>query len=134
VRWLLMICVLPLLTGCGGPAKAYKTAKVSGAVTIDKTPVEKGTINFISESATGARGEDSAEIIAGKFTAKSVPIGKVRVYFIANKETGKMIPGSGTDIPEVVSIVPAQYSQGIEVEIAGDEADRKFDLVSPPPP
>jgi hypothetical protein len=30
--------------------------------------------------------------------------------------------------------VPAQYSQGIEVEIAGDEADRKFDLVSPPPP
>jgi hypothetical protein len=131
VRWLLVVSIMLLTAGCSGASKQYQTAKVSGTVTIDKKPVEKGTINFLSEG-TGPRGEDSADIVGGKFTAKQVPLGKVRIFIIATQETGKMIPGSGTDIPEVVSIVPPSYSQGLEATIPGNVSDHKIDLVSTP--
>src|SRR5690349_5521936 len=41
LRFILPVCVLMVAAGCGGPAKQYQTAKVSGTVTIDKVPVEK---------------------------------------------------------------------------------------------
>lgn len=134
-RWLLLSCCLlaPALYGCGGSDLAYQAAKVSGTVTLDGVPIEKGVINFLSaDKGAGAAGEDSAEIVAGKFAATKVPTGKVLMYVIASKETGKMIPGSSTDIPETVSIIPAQYAQGIEATITGDEVDRKIELRSSP--
>ena len=130
---LLAACLVATLLGCGGDGLSYKAAKVAGTVTLDDAPIEKGVINFISEEKTGgAAGEDSAEIVGGKFSASKVPVGKVRMFVIASKETGKMIPGSSTDIPETVSIIPAHYSQGIEVTISGDETDRKIELRSSP--
>ena len=129
--WIGLIC-LAVAPGCQGSDVAYKPAKVSGTVTLDGTPIEKGVINFMSADKVGAAGEDSAEINAGKFTAAKVPVGKVRMYVIATKETGKMIKGSSTDIPETISIIPPHYAQGIEATITGDETDRKIELRSTP--
>ncbi len=112
--------------GCGGPAKSYKTAQITGSVTLDGQPIEKGVINFIGNET----GEGSAEIVAGKFAARDVPLGKVRIFVVATRETGKMVPGSSAPVPEIESIIPPKYSQGIETEIAGDEADRKIELTS----
>lgn len=131
--WLALVFVIALVLGCGESGRAYKTARIMGTVTIDSVPVDTGTINFISEQKSGvAGGEDSAEIVLGKFTAKNVPHGSVRAYVIATKETGKMIHGSSQDVPEVASIVPEQYRQGIPLTIEGDESDRRIELVSKP--
>lgn len=129
----LAACLVGLFLGCNGDGLAYKAANVSGTVSLDNAPIEKGVINFISDEKTGgAAGEHSAEIEGGKFSAEKVPVGKVRMFIIASKETGKMIPGSSTDIPETVSIIPSHYSQGIEATISGDETDRKIELRSTP--
>ncbi len=123
-----IVTILPLV-GCGGNAKPYPTAKVAGVVTIDAKPIESGTINFIAAQGTG---EASAEIKAGAFAAQDVPKGNVRVFVIATQETGKMVPGSSEPVPEVISIVPAHYAQGIEIQVAGDEANRQIELTSVP--
>ena len=129
--WIGLNCLVISL-GCQSNEVAYKAAKVSGTVTVDGMPIETGVINFMSAETTGPAGEDSAEIKAGKFAATKVPVGNVRMYIIASKETGKMIKGSSTDIPETVSIIPPHYAQGIEATISGDETDRKIDLRSTP--
>ena len=125
-RLLLCAAAAMAAVGCGGPAKSYKTADVAGTVTLDGQPIQKGVINFIGNET----GEGSAEIVAGKFTAREVPLGKVRIFVVATRETGKMVPGSSEPVPEIESIIPAKYSQGIEAEIAGDETDRKIELTS----
>jgi hypothetical protein len=113
------------LVGCGGPSKSYKMVDVAGTVELDGKPIEKGVINFIAEN-----GDASAEIVAGKFEARDVPLGKVRIYIKANRETGKMTPGSSEPVPEIENIIPEKYNQGIEADIAGDETDRKIELSS----
>jgi hypothetical protein len=125
-RLLLIASFAVLSFGCGGPAKSYKTAHVGGTVTLDGQFIDKGVINFIGDTT----GEGSAEIVAGKFSAVDVPLGKVRIFVVATRETGKMVPGSSEPVPEIESIIPSKYSQGIEAEIAGDETDRKIELGS----
>jgi hypothetical protein len=130
---LLAVTLLVTAIGCGDSGNALKTATVAGTVTIDGTPVESGTLNFISDQPTGnASGDASAEIRNGQFAAKRVPLGKLRAFIVANKATGKMIPGSSEPVPEMISIVPGHYAQGIEITVAGDEADRKLELTSTP--
>lgn len=124
-RWLLITVIGLSLVSCSGPSKSYKTANVAGTVELDGQPIEKGVVNFISEN-----GDASAEIVAGKFAAREVPLGKVRIYIKSNRETGKMVPGSSEPVPEIENIIPEKYNQGMEAEIAGDETDRKIELTS----
>src|SRR5690349_4365704 len=93
-----------LIAGCGGPALSYTATKIAGEVTLDGQPLADGVINFVSDQPGSGSGDDSAPIKEGKFEASKVPPGKVRVFIIASKASGKMIPGSGEPVPEMLNL------------------------------
>jgi hypothetical protein len=118
-----------LLVGCGGAKLPYDTATIGGLVTLDGAPVETRVINFISDGP-GPGGAATATIVNGQFTAPRVPRGPVRVFIVATRETGKLVSGSSELVPEVESLIPDHYLEGIALEVTGDETDRRFALTS----
>ncbi len=56
--------VLPLLVGCGGSG----LVEITGAVTYDGQPVQKGTISFLPQDGNGPTA--AAIIVEGKYTVK----------------------------------------------------------------
>jgi hypothetical protein len=73
--------VFTLAAGCGGG----DGVTVSGSVTYDGNPVEKGYINFYPSDGKGRPA--GGEIIAGKYTVKNVAPGKNRVEVTATPQT-----------------------------------------------
>lgn len=122
--------VLPacLLVGCGGGSK-FPTVKVSGKVTLDGQPLAKGSINV---SPQGEGQDDAAPIVNGAYTLTKAPKGKVKVYFSAVQETGKMLPGTSgsAEIAEVKNIIPDKYAAGVDQEITQSREDLNFELSS----
>jgi len=116
------------LAGCGEES-SENTARLKGSVTLDGDPIAKGTINFLPEEP-GQAAPASAQIAAGQYDVKAVPLGKVRVQIIATRETGRMITGSSEPVPEVLSIIPPKYAQGISIQVTGDNSQQDFPLTS----
>ncbi len=124
---LFLALLLPLLGGCGGSG----LVDISGAVTYDGQPVQKGTIAFLPSDGNGPT---AAAIIAeGKYAAK-VPLGaklvKIEGYKIIGR--GHVFPQNPrspmVDITE--PIVPAQYNErsGLKAEIRPDTRVLDFNL------
>lgn len=124
-----LVAPLLLVCGCSPAANAHPTARLEGKVTIDGQSVQRGRIQFYP---TKLGQPDDAEIDGGHYVAEHVPSGKVRVSFTAVKETGKMINEHGQATPETVSIIPAKYQSGIEIEVNGDNPGQNFNLLSKP--
>ena len=120
--------VLLGLAGCGEES-SENTARVKGRVTLDGDPIAEGTINFLPEEP-GQAAPASSQIAEGQYDARSVPLGKVRVQIIATKETGRMIRGSSEPVPEVLSIIPPEYAQGISIQVTGDNSQQDFPMTS----
>ena len=120
--------VLLGLAGCGEES-SENTVRLKGRVTLDGDPIAEGRINFLPEEP-GQATPASAQIADGHYDAKAVPLGKVRVQIIATKETGRMIPGSSQPVPEVLSIIPPRYAQGISIQVTGDNSQQDFLLTS----
>ncbi len=121
-----LLSVVLVLAGCGGDS--FSKVPLKGQVTVDGVAVETGTISFAPLEAN--LGPDvPLEIVAGKYDGK-VPKGKVRVFLQATRETGKMIEVFGKQTPEIVSVIPAKYSAGIELDTSTLTADHDFVLIS----
>ena len=116
------------LGGCGGDADE-NTAHPEGSATLDGQDIAAGTINFLPEES-GQTTAVSASIADGHYDARSVPLGKLRVQIIATQETGRMISGSSEPVPEVLSIIPPKYAQGILIEVTEDNPKQDFSLSS----
>lgn len=117
-----------LAMGCGAAIPDFPTATLKGIVTIDKKPVQDGSLQFVPQ--TNVRGQVAqARIVDGAFIAKRVPVGKVRVMFNITRATGKMITEYSSSHPEIEDLLPAQYREGIELTVTGDD-HLSFDLVS----
>jgi len=119
---------LVFLAGCGKESDG-RSARLKGRVTLDGKPIAQGTINFLPEKS-GQTPPASAQIADGYYEARGVPLGKVRVQITATRETGRMIPGSSQPVPEVLSIIPPKYAQGISIEVTGDNPQQDFPLTS----
>ncbi len=120
--------VLVTVVGCGEQQDSYPSARVTGRVTVDGEAIAEGSINFYPKRS-GQGPTVAADIVDGVYTAEQVPLGDVLVQFMATRETGRMIPGSGTDVPEVLSIIPTKYQSGVELSITGD-SEHDFELTS----
>lgn len=124
------IVLAALAIGCAPEKPNFPTATIQGVVTIDRVPVKAGSIQLMP--GTGVKGQMAqATIVGGKFEAKNVPVGKVRVMFNITRETGKMITEYSTPYPETENLVPKQYRDGIDVTVTGDDSI-PFDLESKP--
>jgi hypothetical protein len=127
--WLLgaLVCAA-LMTGCGSKGSGAG-ARLEGAVTLDGNPITEGTLQFIPQQPSKA-GPVMAPIKDGRYVADAIPRGKIRVVVSATKKTGKMIKEYSEPYPEVVSIIPAKYRDGIEIDISGDKVEQNFELTS----
>ena len=125
--------ILPLaafgLPGCGAKQAPYPAATLSGQVSLDGEPVEQGNISFMP--APGQKGQPAAaDIVDGHYNAQWVPLGKVRVRIIINKETGRMITGSSEPVPEIKNVAPIDYQRGVPLEVTGDNDQQDFEMKS----
>lgn len=115
--------------GCGGSDKpSYPSATIQGSVTIDGVPVNEGSLQFMPGKDVKGQVAQAA-ITAGKFEAKNVPVGNLRVMFNITRPTGKMITEYSTPYPEVENLVPEKYRDGVDLLVSGND-NVSFDLVS----
>lgn len=131
VTWLALSAAAILCCGCGHAVNEHPTAKLAGHVTVDGQQIDDGRIQFfpLGKGPGSGQAADGA-ISQGSYAADRVPIGKVRVTFTAIRKTGRMINDGGHVFPELVSIIPDKYEQGMEIEVSGDNPSQNFDLVS----
>lgn len=122
--------MLTTLIGCGKPSE------VTGTVTVNGTPLEKGQITF-QPMAAGGRPE-GAEIVQGKYKAKGIPQGKYKASVVStNAKVGdpnmgmdEAIKAAGKGAPPN-PIPPGTAGNNIEVDITG--SDQNFDMKLIPP-
>ncbi|MCL2349181.1 MAG: hypothetical protein FWC50_13100 [Planctomycetaceae bacterium] len=129
---LLMCLIFGVTTGCW--AKKLSTYTVTGKVTVDGEPIEKGAIMFAPVDGQTAMG--GGAIINGNYTAE-VPPGKKKVLVSGGKVTGKEPLYKIADSPmrdKLVSVTPMQYNHqtttNLEAEISGKTENLDFDLSS----
>jgi hypothetical protein len=134
-----LILFAPLLLfafGCG--SRGANRGAVSGAVTLDGKPVERGSILFTP--IEGTRGSVAGgEIENGRYqlSAKKGPaIGRSRVEVRAMRKTGKMVPKAfgrpGEMVPEQVEAIAPRYNTKTELiaEIKPGDNTADYDVFS----
>jgi hypothetical protein len=139
--------LLLALLGCGG-ANQLETAPVSGRVTLDGKPLERGTVTFLPERGRVATGEIQTD---GTFTLGTYSerdgaiVGRHRVAVVvvdqaAAEALAAAAPASDTDIVEADAplplATPAHYADpgnsGLTFEVkAGESNEAVFELTSP---
>ena len=123
--------LVTLVLGCGSDGPTLYP--VSGSVTYQNDPVEKGQISFVPD--TTERGGGPAQytnIVNGKYQGK-ISAGNKRVEIRATRNTGKFIKDEmdGEDLPLEESFIPDKYNESsqLRVEIMAEPNDGvDFDL------
>lgn len=135
-KTLVVVSLLTIvLAGCGSDNPLNRQA-VSGSVTLDAAPLDRGTIEFVPQQAGGV---GSGTVIAdGSYSIKAdkgLPPGKylVRLYSAeAAQPTGEPQPPGPSNVVPGKERIPPQYNvksdQVVEV-VAG--ADNRFDFNIP---
>jgi len=109
---LLAIALFVLLAGCSG----NRTAQVTGTVSVDGRPLEKGSISFIPADGKGATA--GSEIKDGKYTVSKVSPGTVMVQIRYPKVTGKTKLYDTPDSPTRDTLtegLPKKYNDNTEL-------------------
>ncbi len=86
-------CASLLSSGCGGGGGS----SVSGTVTFNGQPVEKGLISFYSADGKGT--PVGGPISGGKYTVKNVPVGKAKVE-VTSQTAPKASDSMGDSVKE----------------------------------
>lgn len=121
----LCVACLLLLSGCGGNGEL----QISGKVTLDGAPIERGTIRFVAEDGTGPAFEST--ITSGAYTV-SMPAGPKKVSILGYKKIGEHHV-QGPDSPlvdDLQQIVPAQFNEQTTLiqKVETSSAAVNFDL------
>jgi hypothetical protein len=126
-----MTLLAVIVVGCGGPRGA-----VSGTVTLDGAPIEKGMITFEPAEGSGLS-KVAAEIVAGKYElpADRGPLpGKYKVEFTSQKKTGRKVPTGDGDatIDETEQALPPKFNtqSTYSVDITRGANKNDFQLTS----
>ncbi|MFO7905620.1 MAG: hypothetical protein ACQESR_05460 [Planctomycetota bacterium] len=127
-NWILAFGVMCVL-GCGPQKEEYK---VTGEVTVDGEPVDRGSISFVPEDGTGATGGGIIE--DGKYEAMVPPGDKIV------KVSGFRVTGQGAADPDLnpdqkvdltAPMTGKQYNSDetpLRATIEGDAEGLDFDL------
>lgn len=128
-----LVASMPLvaLLGCGGGDARRPTAHLRGAVTLggEALPEDAEANLFFKPTARGQARTTSVPVVDGVYDAPDVPLGTVKLYFDLQRPTGRMVSeAGGTPFPEYRNLVPAEYGNGLEIQVDGDSLERDFDL------
>jgi hypothetical protein len=127
--WLAAWLMVVGAPGCGTSGPDYPVAKLAGSITLDGEPIPNGQISFVGRGSQQAL-PMTAQIVDGKYQADAVPMGPVCVTISAVQLTGRMIQEYSGANAESINIIPEKYRSGIEIEVAGDNLQQDFPLVS----
>lgn len=125
------IIFVGVLSGCSGGAKGPPTVQIKGKVTLDGTPLEKGSIVF--EPKDGKGSSAGGTIQNGEYVADVQPGNKI-VRITSSKVVGKKKVYEGDpDSPEedvVAELVPPMYNNQstLEKDVGSAKDDVNFDL------
>jgi hypothetical protein len=103
--------------GCGDP----NLGDVSGTVTFDGVPIEKGSIAF--HPLDGQSPTSGTNIENGSYTARNVPIGSKKVIISGTKVTGKKPLYNTPDspmMPITEQLLPPKYSSDTATQLQMD--------------
>ncbi len=127
-----------LLTGCGGSgAKLPPLAPVSGRVTLDGSPVPRGTVTFVPDESKGTKGPTAVGQIGpdGRFTLQTAQqpgavVGHHKVRIRARQE-----PKTPQEEGKEPSLIPTKYenenTSGLSFEVkAGQKNEFNIELRS----
>ena len=124
---------LMLMAGCGSAGPDQHA--VSGKVTLDGSPVENGTISFMS-SGDGPPESAHANIVNGSYTIpadRGPQSGSFQVMIYCPKPTGKTTidTDTGAAVPVMQETIPKKYNEEstLTIEIAGSES-HDFELTT----
>lgn len=126
------LMLILMATGCGSSKPIME-----GTVTLDGTPIEKGTIVLMPAGGKGQPAGGGIE--AGRYSFPATP-GTLQVIIKANRKDGKMpdpmSPGSGAMIDRYVNYVPERYNEKTELTVTIKPGTNKqdFQLESAEPP
>lgn len=118
-----------LLLGCSGD---NTTGEVTGTVSVDGKPAEKGSIGFVP--VDGKSPTAGAEIKDGKYTAK-VPVGTAKVEIRVPKVVGKKKLYNTPDSPVqdlLEEVLPAKFNEESELklDVKSGKNEKSWDLKS----
>jgi hypothetical protein len=126
----LSVLCLSLVLGCD-QSDSKPTAHLSGTVTINGRPLPAnvtGTIMF-RPSGKGMAKTAGVSLIGGKYDSPETPVGEVTVFFSIQEPTGNMISDAGgPPFPELRSIVPQESTNGVKLQVTGENPQQDFDL------
>lgn len=111
---LLLVFALTVIAGCGSPKDI---GTVSGTVTIDGQPAEKGSITFMPME--GGNPSSGATIENGKYSASVWP-GKSKVEIRVPKVVGETKLYNTPDSPVqqiLTEVLPARFNDRTELEL-----------------
>jgi hypothetical protein len=114
-RWVVVIAASAAAGGLAGCGSGPATATVSGAVMVDGTPVEAGTISYAPLDGTGAPA--TAEIKGGRYEVRTTA-GNKRVQISVPVVTSKRKAHAGPDAPWVdvtAESLPDKYHSKTEL-------------------
>ena len=106
----LLLCVV-VTTGCGSKNPQGRKA-VEGTISIDGTPIAKGSIEFMPDAANAVQTSSGAAIVDGKFSiseTKGLADGTYLVAVSARVDTGETVDGPMGAEAVFEELVPAQY-------------------------
>lgn len=117
--WSIFVCCsFALVVGCGPESKM---TSVSGTVTVNGSPPEKGSISFIP--VDGMTATTGAVIEKGKYQSEA-PLGESKVEIRVPKVIGKKKLYDTPDSPEqeiMEEVLPAKYNETTELRFKGEK-------------
>lgn len=124
-----------MLIGCSGKDTGPDRATISGSVTFNEQPLEKGTIEFIPTGNTNGPSSGGA-IKDGKYdiSEKGPAPGSYKVLIRAIRKTGKLVDAGpqtgGAKVEETEQYIPPQYNSKstLKVNIKSGSNNQDFDL------
>lgn len=125
-------CLVLLCAGATGCGPESKMTSVSGTVSVDGKPAEKGSISFIP--VDGMTSTTGAVIENGKYKSEA-PLGESKVEIRVPKVVGKKKLYDTPDSPvqEVLEeVLPAKYNEATELRFVGERGnnEKNWDLSS----
>ncbi len=109
--------VVPIALFCAGCGPEPNTGEVTGTVSVEGKPTDKGSISFIPVNGQGPT--EGAEIIGGKYKSKA-SLGECKVEIRVPKIVGKKKLYDTPDSPVqdvMEEALPAKYNESSELRI-----------------
>ncbi len=109
-----LAAALTVLLGCGA---GDNMGDVTGTVTVDGAPAEKGSVTFIPADGKGQTA--GCEIANGSYSARA-PLGTVKVQIRVPKVTGKkkLYNTAESPVQDVLTeVLPAKYNDQTELTL-----------------